>query len=325
LKDTMQSPDGQTVLAYLPGTQWAWTDSVYLRQMMEKNHCQAVEIDSAASFLVAIALPNRHPKAAIVSVLSLDAEGEASLAAQLERARQQNAAMAARFGQKPQKLGLTGARLRVRYVQNGKQMEEEMLAVVDCFEVQYAAMYAQPAYSRRACSARSTVITRAPQGRLDELLASTQLQSLRKAAHVNSEWLDRSGRDQRAAFQRAQSQSDQAFSNLMQKGQQDHALLMAQGKAFQEREAQGVAKAQAADRATQQTIDKGAHLQVLDSLGRQQFKNSDTGQLIEASSYYNHQWMSSDGSTLIQTDSPTLDPNGVVYPVNQSWVELVPN
>jgi hypothetical protein len=325
LKDTMQSPDGQTVMAYLPGTQWAWTDSTYLRQMMDKNHCPAVDIDSAASFLVSIVLPNRHPKAAIVSVLSLDAEGEASLAAQLDRSRQQNASMAARFGQKPQKLSLTGARVRVRYVQNGKPMEEEMLAVVDCFEVQYAAMYAQPAYSRRACSARSTVITRAPQGHLDELLGSTQLQSLRKGAHVNSEWLDRSTRDQRAAFQRAQSQSDQAFANMMQKGQQDHAMLMAQGKAFQEREAQSVAKAQAADRATQQTIDKGAHLQVLDSLGRQQFKNSDTGQIIEASSYYNHQWMSSDGSTLIQTDSPTLDPNGVVYPVSQSWVELVPN
>jgi hypothetical protein len=325
LKDTMQSPDGQTVMAYLPGTQWVWTDNVYLRQMMDKNHCPAVEIDSAVSFLINIALPNRHPKAAIVSVLSLDAEGQASLAAQLDRARQQNTSLAARFGQKPQKLGLTGARVRVRYIQNGKPMEEEMLAVVDCFETQYGAMYAQPAYSRRACSARSTVITRAPQGRLDELLASQQLQTLRKGAHVNSEWMDRLTRDQRGAFQRAQAQSDLSFANMMQKSQQDHAQLVAQGKAFQDREAQNFAKAQAMDRATQQTIDKGAHLQVLDSLGRQQFKNPDTGQIIEASSYYNHQWMSSDGSTLIQADSPTLDPNGVVYPVSQGWVELVPN
>jgi hypothetical protein len=325
LKDTMQSPDGQTVLAYLPGTQWVWTDNVHLRQMLDANHCPAVEIDSAASFLLNIALPNRHPKAAIVSVLSLDAEGRASLAAQLDRARQQNASMAARFGQKPQILSLTGARVRVLYVQDGRPMEEEMLAVVDCFEAQYAAMYAQPAYRRRACSARSTVITRALQGRLDELLASPQLQSLRKGAHVDSDWLDRSTRDQRAAFQRAQAQSDQSFANMMQKGQQDHAQLMAQGKAFQDREAQNFEKAQAMDRATQLTIDRGAHLQVLDSLGRQQFKNPDTGQIIEASSYYNHQWMSSDGSTLIQADSPTLDPNGVVYPVSQSWVELVPN
>lgn len=40
--------------------------------------------------------------------------------------------------------------------------------------------------------------------------------------------------------------------------------------------------------------------------------------------YYDHQWMSSDGSTLVQTDNPNLDPNGLVYPVSQSWTELVP-
>ena len=47
------------------------------------------------------------------------------------------------------------------------------------------------------------------------------------------------------------------------------------------------------------------------------------GQIIQASSYYDHQWLSSDGKTLIQTND-TLDPNGVVYPVSQSWTELVP-
>jgi hypothetical protein len=36
-----------------------------------------------------------------------------------------------------------------------------------------------------------------------------------------------------------------------------------------------------------------------------------------------YQWLSSDGKTLIQTND-TLDPNGVVYPVSQSWTELVP-
>jgi hypothetical protein len=34
--------------------------------------------------------------------------------------------------------------------------------------------------------------------------------------------------------------------------------------------------------------------------------------------------MSSDGSTLIQTNDHSLDPNGQVYPVSQSWTELVP-
>jgi hypothetical protein len=49
-----------------------------------------------------------------------------------------------------------------------------------------------------------------------------------------------------------------------------------------------------------------------------------TGQVIEAGNQYNHQWISSDGSTLIQTDDHSFNPNGVVYPVSQSWTELVP-
>jgi hypothetical protein len=34
--------------------------------------------------------------------------------------------------------------------------------------------------------------------------------------------------------------------------------------------------------------------------------------------------MSSDGSTLIQTNDHSYDPNGQAGPVSQSWTELVP-
>jgi hypothetical protein len=80
----------------------------------------------------------------------------------------------------------------------------------------------------------------------------------------------------------------------------------------------------AADRARQDAIDASAHATALHSLDQQEFTNPNTGQTIQASSQYNHQWMSSDGSTLIQTNDHTLDPNGQVYPVSQSWTELVP-
>jgi hypothetical protein len=80
----------------------------------------------------------------------------------------------------------------------------------------------------------------------------------------------------------------------------------------------------AADRAQQAGIDAAAHASVLQSLDQQEFRNPATGQIIQASSQYNHQWMSSDGTTLIQTNDHTLDPNGSVYPVSQSWTELVP-
>jgi hypothetical protein len=60
------------------------------------------------------------------------------------------------------------------------------------------------------------------------------------------------------------------------------------------------------------------------SLDRQTFINPSTGQKIEASDQFNHQWISSDGQSVIQNNDPTFDPNGVVDPIKQSWTELIP-
>jgi hypothetical protein len=324
LKFTVLSPDGLTAIAVLPGTTWAWTTSASMQKIMESQHCPPVDIDSAASFLVNIAVPNMHPQAKIVAVLPLPAEGQASLAAQLEKKRQQNAEMAQKFGQKPQKLTLDGARVRLQYLRDGKPTEEQVLAVVDCFESQFPAMYAQPAYSRRSCSARSTVIYRAPQGQLDELVAAPRLEKLNKSVQVNPAWDSRVAQETQAAFQKFQAANNQQFQANMQKSRQDNAQLLANGKAFQDNMRASTDHALANDRAQQAAIDASAHATALHSLDRQEFRNPATGQVIEASNQYSHQWMSSDGSTLIQNNDHSFDPNGVVYPVSQSWTELVP-
>ena len=324
LKYTMLSPDGLTALAALPGMTWSWTTSDSIKKMMDAQHCPAVNVDSAASFLINIAVPNLLPKAKIVSVLPLKPEGQAALAAQLEKARQQNADMAKQYGQKPQTLSLDGARVRVSYVRDGQPVEEQLFSVVDCFETQFAAMYAQPAYQRRNCSSRSVVIARAPQGHLDELLDSPQLQSLGKTIQANQDWTSRLARDQLAAVQQSQAANNAQFQAMMQKGRDDNARLLANGKAFQDNMRASTDQAMANDRARQNAMDASAHATALYSLDRQDFKNPSTGQTIEASSQYNHQWMSSDGSTLIQTNDHAYDPNGKVNPVNQSWTELVP-
>jgi hypothetical protein len=324
LKYTMQSPDGVTAMAMLPGMTWTWTTSASLKKMMEAQHCPAIDIDSASSFLINIAAPNLHPNAKIVSVLALIPEGQAALAEQLEKKRQQNAAMAKQYGQPPQKLSLDGARVRLQYLRGGRPVEEQLLAVVDCLEVQYAALAGQPAYQRRTCSSRSIVIDRAPQGHLDELLAAPQLKSLNKSIQINHAWDDRVARDMQAAFQKFQAANNQQFQANLQKGRDDNARLLANGKAFQDNMRASTDRALANDRAQQNAIDKSAHATALYSLDRQEFKNPSTGQTIEASNEYSHQWMSSDGSTLIQTNDHSLDPNGQVYPVSQSWTELVP-
>src|ERR1700722_17306958 len=138
LKYTMQSPDGVTAIAMLPGMTWTWTTSPSLKKIMESQHCPAIDIDSAASFLVNIAAPNLHTTAKIVSALAPIPEGQAALADQLEKKRQQNAAMAKQYGQPPQKLSLDGARIRLQYVRDGRPVEEQLLAVGDCLEGQYA-------------------------------------------------------------------------------------------------------------------------------------------------------------------------------------------
>jgi hypothetical protein len=324
LKYTIQSPDGLTAMVFLPGMTWTWTTSGSLKKIMESQHCPAIDIDSAASFLINIAVPNLHPTAKIISVLPLGPEGQAALVAQLEKKRQQNADVARQYGQTPQKLSLDGARVRVQYESGGQPVEEQILSVVDCFEVQVAALYAQPASQRRTCSSRSIVIARAPQGHLDDLLAAPQLQSLNKSIQINHDWDNRLARDQQAAFQKFQAENNRQFQATMQKGRDDNDRLLANGRAFQKSMRASTDRALANDRAQQNAIDASAHATTLYSLDRQAFKNPATGQTIEASSQYNHQWMSSDGSTLIQTNDHSYDPNGQVRPVNQSWTELVP-
>jgi hypothetical protein len=320
----MQSTDGLTGVVIMPGVTWNWRSNPQMQKIMASSHCPAVDLDSAASFLINIAVPNLHSNAKIVAVLPLLPEGQASLEKQLAQTRERNGAMARQYGQPPEKLSLDGARVRVQYVRDGQPVEEMVVSVVDCNESTMPALYAQPASQRRSCTARNIVMTRAPQGHLDELMAQDQFKNLSKSLQVNQEWSSRLSADQQAAFQRVQAENNRQFQAMMQKGREDNDRLLANGREFNKHMRESTDRALANDRARQDAIDASAHSTALYSLDQREFRNPSTGQTIQASSQYNHQWMSSDGSTLIQTNDHTLDPNGQVFPVNQSWTELVP-
>ncbi len=324
LKYTMESADGLTAVAFLPGVTWSWSSSPQMQKIMENQHCPGVDLDAAASFLVNIAVPNLRPSAKITAVLPLKAEGQAALAAQLEKARQQNAAMAQQYGQKPQKLTLDGARVRVQYVRDGHPVEEMILSVIDCTESQNMAMYAMPASARRTCTSRGETIVRAPQGSLDALLDSPAFQSLQKGLQPNQEWQTRLMHDQQAAFQQTMAANNANFQQQLKNNDEQFQQRLAQNRQFQQNLQASTDRALAADRAHQAAMDESAHQTVLYALDRHEFRNPSTGQVIHASNQYNHQWISSDGSTMIQTDDHTYNPNGQVYPVSQSWTELVP-
>jgi hypothetical protein len=321
IKYTAQSADGLSAVVVLPGVAWNWASSETAQKYMAQN-CPAIDIDTAASFLVNIAVPNIHPDAKIVAVLPLLPEGQASLKDQLAKEIQQNASLG-NFKQVNPKWTLEGANVRVQYTRDGHPVEEMISAVIHCNEQTMPAMFKEPAYQRRSCFSRGTVISRAPQGHLDEMMALKLNAKFASSMQPNPEWQNRIAADQQAAFQQAMDANNrQAAANLEHFKQQGEQRLAA-GKAFQDRQADSFNRAMTADQQKQAAIDASAHATALHSLDQQEFRNPNTGQIIQASNQYNHQWISSDGSTLIQTNDHNLDPNGQVYPVSQSWTELV--
>jgi hypothetical protein len=323
LKYTAQGPDGVTGFAMLPGTAWHYTSNISKQQVWLSMKCPVVEIQTAADFLVAIAVPMLHPTAKILSVGPLLPAGAAALAQQLASARQQNAAMAARYGQPPQKLVLDGARVWIEYTANGHVVDELITSVIDCTEMHFTAMFNQPAYYDRNCTSRSAFITRAPKGQLDAYMKSPGYTNIQGTLHVNPAWQQKLQADQTAAFNAAQAASDRQFQETLRTGKLAGEKRLADNDAFLKQQRASTDAAIAQDRARQGAIDNAAHQTALYSLDRGDFVNPSTGQKIEASSQYNHQWITSDGNTVIQTNDHSYDPNGRVQ-IDQTWTELVP-
>ncbi len=323
LKYTAQSPDGVTGFALMPGVAWHYTTNISKQQVWASMNCPVVELQTAADFLVAIAVPMLHPNAKILSIGPLLPAGTAALAQQLANAKQQNAAMAARYGQPPQKLVLEGARVWIEYTNNGHVIDEMISSVIDCTEAHFGAMFKQPAFSDRNCTSRSVFITRAPKGQLEAYMKTPGYTNIQSTVHLNPAWQQKLQADQQAEFNRTQAASDKAFQDMMRTGKLAGDKRIMDGAAFQAQQKRGTDAALARDRETQQGIDNAAHQTALYSADRGDFVNPSTGQKIEASNMYNHQWISTDGNSLIQTNDHTLDPNGRVQ-IDQSWTELVP-
>ena len=320
LSYTAQSPDGVTAFVTLPGVSWTWTSNG--SNVLGPKCPSTINIDTAAGLLLNIAVPNLHPDAKAVVVVPLPQKLQAAITANNE----QNAAKVRGYGLQGTRQFQDAAQVRVEYERNGQQVEESEFAVVDCLQSQVAAMPGglgqpwHPAYTKRTCSSRGTMITRAPKGHLDEVLAHSTVSS----PQINKEWDDRVIHDMTTSFQQMQAASNQEFLAIQAHFKAQTQQMNNQAEQFRAQQQASTDAAMQNDRNTQAGIDHAAHQTVLYSLDRQTFVNPSTGQKIEASSQYNHQWMSSDGSTLIQTQDRTYDPNGQVYPVSQSWTELVP-
>lgn len=315
LSYTSESPDGYTAFAQLPGVSWTWSSNG--TNIMGPKCPSNIPIDTAAGLLLNIAVPNLHPHATSVEIRPIaQAIQDAIKSANVQLANQSRS-----FGRQFE----DAARVVVAYEENGVALEESISTMIDCTESRVIAMPRggglppTPGYTKRTCSSRGTIIFRAPKGHLEEVMKKSPPQP-----QVNSVWDNRVISDMRSAFQKFQADNDAQFKANQKYFADQNERMLEHGRQVQAQIKNSTDRALATDRERQAAIDNAAHQTSLYVLDRQTFINPSTGQKIEASNQFNHQWMSSDGSTLIQTQDHTLDPNGVVYPVSQSWTELVP-
>jgi hypothetical protein len=180
-------------------------------------------------------------------------------------------------------------------------------------------MLHRAALTRHICQSTGVNIRRAPQGALDALIAKDL-----PPATIDPQWDSYIQQNMRAQFAQWQKVNDEQFKAIQQHYQDVTNGMLQKGRDFQAQQKSSFDNAMAQDRATQGAIDHAAQMQVRDSLNRADFIDPTTGRKIETSNQYSHNWISSDGQSVVLNGDPTYDPNGVVDPVRQSWTELIP-
>ena len=326
LKFTAASPDSTMGFAQMPGVQWSTS------QAGMPAGCSPVNLQSASEFLVNIAAPNLRPGSVVTAILPPTPERAAQLA---QRQRERNAAlnrMASQYGQRnTSTFHADGARVRLKYESTRQPMEAQINAVVNCTDG------VNPMSGRtRTCTVDSISIAYAPAGRLDTLLQSAFYTNISREAQVNPQWEQRLANESSTQFQAMMANNQANQRNIMAAGaaagaarQQSHDAYMQQQAArsqTQKSEAQAQQDLYAShnrNEMARQDVVHGQAQQTIRFAGNQAlFQDPSTGRQIVTNNNYNHQWVSGDGQTLLQTNDHSYDPNGNVG--NQTWTELVP-
>ncbi len=309
---TALAPDGITAVEKMAGTSWGWASD---GTAGGNPKCKPVQISSASEYLLNIAIPNLRPDARNITVVPFTPKMKDMLA----NARQQAQSQA------PQGMKITvdAARVRLKYAMNGKPVEEILWALISCRELDMPPfpMLHRPALERHTCRSTGTTITRAPEGKLDALIAKT---SKLPPPEIDRQWDQEVIQRMRSQFAVWQKRNDDEFKAIQSHYKEVGDKMLEQGRQFQDQQKSSFNNAMAQDRATQGAIDHAAQMQVRDSLNRQDFIDPNTGRKIETSNQFTHNWISSDGQSVVLNSDPTLDPNGLIDPVRQSWTELIP-
>ncbi len=163
----------------------------------------------------------------------------------------------------------------------------------------------------------------APKGQLDAFRSSPQFTNVQGTIRLNPEWQNRVSQDMQADFQRSQADAAATFQRTLASGKLAGDQRLKDNNEFLREQRAKTDAEIAQDRRKMGEMDSNAHQTALYAGDRGDFIDPSNGRKIEASSQYNHQWLSSQGSALVQTNDPTYDPNDRTN-INESWTELVP-
>jgi hypothetical protein len=300
IKFTAQSRDGALAVEMLPTMVWSyWVANDGANQRMAATGCEPIGAASADEFLRYVVLPQMRPHAQLLSMDDPPPELVAVYSEQLARMREENARMAASYGQPPQLLSHEGKRARIRYQRDGQMVEEQISVLVDCIHPQRMGPM-----QRLLCTSGPLTILRAPAQRLDASLP--QLTGV--AVRFNLKWLDAVARQNKqasdAAIRYENMMTQQIIANLNMAGAVRTAI-------HEQNEAARAASVDASIResqAAQAAMDRSSHDFARSLLGQAAYVNPQTGQRVIASNQYKYSYVTPDGSTVVQTDDPR-DPN----------------
>jgi Short C-terminal domain len=332
LKMTAVSQGGLFQIMQLPGVSWKANTGPQAEQDMARQGCPAIEISSAADFMVNILLPQLHPNAKIVEVLGPDDALQESMKKQFDKASENQAIWSRGTGYPQSQLRFDGARVRVQYDVDGKPVEELLSGFVQSNEMRMANGSTLKSYTSSNIS-----MIRGPLGHLDALLALPEFIAMMKSRQPNPDWLSRVAYDdnqqrQQGINQIVQSQhltqqmiaqSNAAFNARMQANQQFYNTLSQGNQQFinnmQARTNQSIANAQS----SQAHLDAEAHQYTLYAGDKREYTNPYNGQTVVSSNRYQQQWMSSDGRTVAMTNNGA-NPNDYVAPGGPTFAPMVP-
>ncbi|HUK31538.1 MAG TPA: hypothetical protein VLV89_10525 [Candidatus Acidoferrum sp.] len=314
------SPDMRYGIQLVPVSYFYWADDE--RAIPKGANCKDLPPMSAATYGNLVSIKMR-PGSEVDSVEP--APSEAEFQASIEKMNASLAASARSMGNpNPARYKGEVSRLHIHYLLDGRP-EEELLNVSMSVGDQPTSVNVAPpgqvmrlAMKNAFISNATLVGMRTPQGQMEA--NKSALEAISKSFKVNPEYQTRFAAYIQDRTNRAIAASWQTFHTMIQQSNEQMAQMRANAQqAIRNMEAQGDARRANFNAAMER---KSAHAQdVCDYLLDQQYYlNPTTGKTQTQSSGYDHTF-SDGGRGVIQTNSPTYNPNGMVQ---GNWTELQP-